>query len=96
MATYERFRLLLQQHLVDGHRPDRWECAVLDRVIVALRLSRGSATPDEAENWNLLAASYLDFYEREHRRSPRTMEHMAAAERPVTAFLKELEELTSS
>jgi hypothetical protein len=93
MAILQRFRLLLQQMQAREHQPDGWECAVLERVMVALTLGRKSANPGEAESWRFLASSYLDFYEQERSRSPRAMEHMAAAQRPLAAFIEELDAL---
>ena len=92
-SIYQRFRLLLLQLQANDHRPDRWECAVLERVLVTLSLGRRSASPGEAESWRFLAASYLDFYEQERTRTPRAKEHMAAAERPLAAFIDELDAL---
>jgi len=93
VTIYQRFRFLLQQLQAKNHQPDRWECAMLERVLVALSLGRRSSSPGEAESWRFLASSYLDFYEQERTRSPRAMEHMAAAERPLAVFMDELDKI---
>lgn len=92
-GVHARFRSILEKHGLENHRPDRWECAVLDRVIIALRFGCTKSDLIEAEYWCSLASSLLDFYEQERTRDPRAMAWLAASQRPIKTFMDELDKL---
>jgi hypothetical protein len=89
--VYDRFRTQLDQLQRSAVSLDAWECAVLDRVLIALRRARDSADADLARAWCEMAGAYLDFFVRERVKTIRAMSFLAASVRPVSDFIDELE-----